>query len=63
MNRKQLIEELTRYELEWFLENNDKHSLTEIAEFFSNGGFTDWSDSELQTKYDLFIKEDNHATI
>ncbi len=58
MNRKQLIEELTCYELKWFLDNYDKHALTELTEFFSTGGFITWDDDKLQRKYDLFIQEE-----
>lgn len=29
INRQQLIYELTRYELEWFTQNTDKHNIEE----------------------------------
>lgn len=58
LNRNELIYALTVYELEWLISNNDKHNRTYAAEFFARGGFTHWSDEELQKQYDLFIAEE-----
>lgn len=54
-NRQFLIKELTKYELECFLDNSEY--LEENVEFFANGGFSKWTDEALQKKYDLFIAE------
>lgn len=56
--RKEMIEALVTYELEWLHANFDKHALTQVAEFFTNGGFSSWTDKALQEKYDSFIKEE-----
>lgn len=55
LNRKQIIEDLIRYELECLHDNFDKHSLEEVTDFFANGGFNSWTDEELQKKHKLFI--------
>lgn len=57
MTRDEMIIQLIEHELQWMHDNFDKHSLTQVAEFFAEGGFSDWSDKELMNKYDLFIKE------
>ena len=57
MNRKELIHALTKYELVWFIDNGEPY-VEEISEFFANGGFAYWSNEELQTQYDFFIKEE-----
>lgn len=58
INRKQMIYDLIVYELEYMHSNFDKHSLSEVADFFANGGFDSWTDEELQKKHDLFINEE-----
>ena len=60
-NRNDLIEMLTRYELECLLDNPDKHTLCEVTEFFANGGFNTWTTENLNKKYELFIKEEQNA--
>jgi hypothetical protein len=57
MSRKEIIEALIMFELEWLHSNFDKHSLLQVTEFFRDGGFGSWTDEALQEKYDLFIKE------
>lgn len=52
INRQQLIYELTRYELEWFTQNTDKHNIEELSDFFSIGGFTSLEDKHLKEIYD-----------
>jgi hypothetical protein len=52
INRQQLIFELTRYELEWFTQNTDKHIIEELSDFFSNGGFYSLEDTDLKKMYD-----------
>ena len=58
MNREQLIYELTSYEILYLLNNDDAHTIYEVAEFFANGGYTSWSMEDLQKKYSLFIAEE-----
>jgi hypothetical protein len=55
IDRQFLIEELTKYELECFLDNPEY--LEENVYFFARGGFNAWTDEALQKKYDLFIAE------
>jgi hypothetical protein len=57
LNRKTLINELTKYELQWFMDQEDDKLLAETTEFFANGGFVNWSDDDLVKKYELFIME------
>lgn len=49
MNRDEIIEHLTEYELKWLIENPTK--VKEVAVFFAGGGFHNQSDSELQKTY------------
>jgi hypothetical protein len=56
LDRKFLVKELIRYELERLIDNPE--GLPEYVEFFFNGGFSRWTTDALQKKYDLFIKED-----
>ena len=58
MDRQKMIESLTEYELGWLLDNSDKHSLAEMSEFFSKGGFNIWTNEELEAKYNFFIAEE-----
>ena len=57
-DRKQMIYDLIVYELECMHHNFDKHSLSEVAEFFADGGFNSWTDKELEKKHNLFITEE-----
>ena len=45
MKREQMIEALTKYELEWLMENQDH--LKEVAKFLAQGGFNACTDEEL----------------
>ena len=56
LNRKELIYELTKYEIEWFSKNDDDQYLWELSDFFAKGGFITWSDESLQKKNHFFIK-------
>lgn len=47
--RELMIKELIKYELEFLISNEDK--LEEVAEFFSNGGFSKYSDEQLKELY------------
>lgn len=57
IERKVLVRELIRYELECLIDNPEM--LEEYIEFFFNGGFSRWTTDALQKKYDLFVKEEN----
>jgi len=59
LNRKELIYELTKYEIECFSKNDDDQHLWELSDFFAKGGFISWNDESLQKKYELFIAEEN----
>ncbi len=58
MKRKDMIEELTANEIEWLVDNFDKHSFVDAYEFFSAGGFTTWTDEELAKKYEQVFSND-----
>ena len=58
MKRANLIFELTEYELIYLIENNDKHTIVEVAEFFAKGGFNSWTNEQLEKKYNEFIAEE-----
>jgi hypothetical protein len=58
MNRKQMIEELTMFELEYLLSNDDKHTLSEVTDFFAEGGFNTWTDEKLEVKYNELFGEE-----
>ena len=55
MNREELIEANTRYEIQWFLDQDDQGHVDSVAEFFTKGGFTRWTTEELQEWYNLMI--------
>lgn len=55
LDRKFLVKELIRYELESLIDNPEH--LEECTNFFMDGGFSRWTNDALQKKYDLFIKE------
>ena len=55
MNKQQLIYALTRYELEWVIQNSEQEHIEDAADFFSMGGFTTFEEKELQRLYDLKI--------
>ncbi len=59
LDRKTMIKDLTQYELKWFLDQADDRLINETISFFADGGFINWSDEDLNKKYDLFIKEEN----
>ena len=58
-NRRDLIEILTRYELENLLDNPEL--MDENVKFFFHGGFNTWTTEALHKKYELFIKEEQNA--
>ena len=64
LNRQQMIEELTKYELSFLLDiipDTVPSYFDEMVEFFAKGGFNTWTTEALQKKYDLFIKEEQDA--
>jgi len=58
MNREELIDALTRYEIQWFLDQDNQAYVDDMTEFFAKGGFIAWTTEELQKKYDLQIAEE-----
>ena len=48
-NREDMIRELTRYELQYFLDNG--FLLDELTKFFANGGFNNHTDKGLKELY------------
>jgi hypothetical protein len=50
MTREQIILALTRYELEWVIDNPEYKN--EVAEFFAQGGFTNLTDEGLKKYVD-----------
>jgi len=58
LDRNQLIKELTRYEVQWLLDQDNQKLVDEVAEFFSTGGYFNWSLEDLLNKYKLQIVED-----
>jgi hypothetical protein len=51
MDRKQIIEELTRQELEWLVQNVTEHNMVDMTEFFARGGFNSWTDDQIKNKF------------
>jgi hypothetical protein len=51
--REQMIAVLTHDEMQFLVENPDKHNVTEITDFFAKGGFNIYSDEQLNEVYDL----------
>ncbi len=63
MNRTDLIDYLTNYELEFFREHDSVLIHAETVEFFADGGYFTWTDKQLQEKYDLLtLQENNYET-
>lgn len=53
--RQEMIDALTHYEFQWLLDNPDY--LSEVTEFFSNGGFYIYTDESLIAQYERNISE------
>ncbi len=51
---------MTFYELEFLLENSDKHTLTGMTDFFAAGGFNSWSDEKLKEKFEMIFSEEEN---
>lgn len=58
MKREEVILQLIENELVWLCENFDRHNLAQVAEFFRDGGFNDWTDKELLNKHDAVYGEE-----
>jgi len=51
--REEKIFTLTQNEIDWFLGNGEELNLVrEVTEFFAKGGFTIYTDEEINDKYD-----------
>lgn len=59
MDRKHIIETLIEYELQYLVDNYDKHSLSEVTEFLANGGFHNWTDEQLEKKISTIFEEES----
>jgi hypothetical protein len=57
LTRQQLIKALTKYELEWFIDNGGPY-IEGVSDFFVTGGFNIWSDEKLQEMYDELMGEE-----
>jgi len=51
MTRQEMIHELTKFELQYFYNNNDDGYLEELTKFFADGGFIQWSNEDIEDKY------------
>ena len=60
MNRQHLIKALTRYELDWYVENSHEHKET-MTDFFAKGGFNTYSDEKLRDLYFLRFEDEEAA--
>ena len=60
MNRQTMITELIEHELDYLVNNYDRHTLSEVAEFFARGGFSDYSDAKLEKQYNTIFGEITH---
>lgn len=47
MNRKEMIEEMTAYELRWLADNFNETHLEWLTAFFADGGYTKMDDTLL----------------
>ena len=56
MTREEMVIALTRYELDWYLDNH-KGCEDDTAKFFATGGFNKLTDEELKKQY-RYISED-----
>jgi hypothetical protein len=53
--RQEMINALTHYEFQWLIDNPDY--LSQVTEFFSNGGFNNYTDESLTVHYERTIVE------
>lgn len=59
MTRNNLLYEVTKYELKWFVENfDDKENFEDTIRFFAKGGYTGLSDENLKLFYEQNIAEE-----
>ena len=61
ITRQEMIEALTRYELEFIASGNATNDLDDCVRFFVNGGFNAWSDNQLVRKYREDIAQECEA--
>jgi hypothetical protein len=52
MTRQEAIQELTRYELQYLVDNAESNTdlLNDNAKFFASGGYHNWTDGQLADK-------------
>jgi hypothetical protein len=60
-DKQMLIKEATKYELKWFLDQQDDCWLEDLTDFFVKGGFNNWSYEDLEEKYRFQIKGEENA--
>ena len=55
MNREEVIEALTRYDLDWLASGNaiTKDLMDDCVKFYAKGGYSVWTDKEL---FDLYTE-------
>jgi hypothetical protein len=59
MTRNNLLYEVTKYELKWFVENfDDKANFEDTIRFFAKGGYIGLSDEKLKLFYEQNIAEE-----
>lgn len=61
LDRQMLIKEATKYELQWFLDQQDESWLEDMTDFFAKGGFNNWTYKDLEEKYRLQIKGEENV--
>lgn len=61
LDRQMLIKEATKYELQWFLDQQDESWLEDMTDFFIKGGFNNWTYKDLEEKYRFQIKGEENA--
>ena len=59
LTREFLINKLTAQELLWFYDHDClTETLVETVDFFAKGGFNNWTDKQLLSKYNRDIAEE-----
>ena len=61
LDRQMLIKEATKYELQWFLDQQDESWLEDMTDFFVKGGFNNWTYKDLEEKYRCQIMGEENA--
>lgn len=59
MKRNELLYEVTKFELKWFIQNcDDPTNFEDTVRFFANGGYVGLSDEKLKLFYEENILEE-----